>query len=459
MLLGAGFAGTAMAQSYSVQQPSSIRQMQFQQDDYSVADTQSGTTVSPSNTPPAPSAPAISAKADDKPAAEAPKEEPKAEEAKADDKPAEEGPYRLFHGPWLDCHHLDIRGHVDGGYTFNPDSPINRFNGPYGYNDRNGEIDINQVYLTAERLTKIENDCGEDYGYRADIMYGTDRRFVQTLPGTQWDSGWDNGNRFYGLAMPQLYGDLAINKLLLRGGHFYAPLGNEVEYADGNFFYSHSYAFLYAEPTTLTGGMGTYKVKDKLTVNAGIDTGWNEFTALNGKPNFFFGFNWTSKDDKFTLNEEILIGNTQPSGIDSTRTLLNTVATAKLGAKWHYAAELNFGHDNNNLGTGPASWWGWTNYMLYDINDCWGFGLRYEYMEDLDGAVVAQIGPPAFADPGSKWNELTLGLNYKPNKNVTLRTETRWDWAENGATNGNKPFVDNNANGQFTWGNDVIVRF
>ena len=62
-------------------------------------------------------------------------------------------------------------------------------------------------------MAKVENDCGIDYGYRADLMYGTDRRFVQTMPGTQWDSGWDNGNRFYGLAMPQLYGTFAVQQV------------------------------------------------------------------------------------------------------------------------------------------------------------------------------------------------------------------------------------------------------
>ena len=74
-----------------------------------------------------------------------------------------------------------------------------------------------------------------------------------------------------------------------------------------------------------------------------------------------------------------------------------------------------------------------TNYLLYDINDCYSFGLRYEHFEDLNGAVVTQVGPPAVAEPGSKWDDLTLGLNWKPNKNVTMRSEIRWDWAANGA--------------------------
>ena len=58
---------------------------------------------------------------------------------------------------------------------------MNRFNGPVGYNDRANEFDLNQFYVIAERVTKVENDCGIDYGYRADLVYGTDRRFVQTI--------------------------------------------------------------------------------------------------------------------------------------------------------------------------------------------------------------------------------------------------------------------------------------
>jgi hypothetical protein len=468
--VGALFAGTAMAQatmSYPVQQPSSIQQMAFQADDsagYAAADPlPAAPSASPSNQPPAPPA----AKAEEKPAAEKPKEEEKKEE----EKPAEEGPYKLFHGPWLDCEHLDIRGYAEVGYTNNPAYPLSGFNGPDGYNDLSNQVVLDQLYLIAERVAKVDNDCGVDYGYRADVMFGTDAHFVQTTPGTEWDSTWSGGSPFYGLAMPQLYGTLAYNKLTLQGGHFYAPCGYENPMPTENFFYSHTYGFLYGMPTTLTGGQATYKLQDKLLVNAGFDTGWNEFKALNGKINAMFGVNWTSKDDKINVTSEWFIGNTQPAGIDSTRTECCTDITLKLGDKWHYILENTVCHDSNQNGTGPASWTGWSNYLLYDINDCWGFGVRYEYFEDLDGAVVPGVGQGLETIPGvapvvvpvpvlgSKYNDVTLGLNWKPNKNVTMRTEVRWDWAQNSATLGQKPYADGTSNSQFLWGNDVVVRF
>ena len=424
--------------------------MAFQADEsagYAVADPvapptgAAATPASPSNQPPAPPA----ASSSEKPVRQALRNSRKEEEKKPDE-PAAEGPVKIFHGPWLDCEHLDIRGYFEAGYTDNPTWPLSRFNGPDGYNDLADTAVLDQFYAIAERVTKVENDCGLDYGYRADVMFGTDAHFVQTVKGSEWDSTWSGGSPYYGLAMPQLYGQLQYNKLTLEGGHFYAPCGFENAMPTENFFYSHTYGFLYGEPTTLTGGYATYKVKDKLLVNAGMDTGWNEFKAINGKLNAMFGFNWTSsdKDGKLNVVEEVFLGNTDTTGAESTRYLFNTVVNVKLGDKWVYSLENNFAHDSANPnGTGgPAAWTGFGNYLIYDINDCWGFGLRYEYFEDLDGAVVPGVGlggvateyppaSPAFV-VGSKYNDVTLGLNWKPNKNVTMRTEVRWDWASNG---------------------------
>ena len=108
-----------------------------------------------------------------------------------------------------------------------------------------------------------------------------------------------------------------------------------------NFFYSHTYGFLYGMPTTVTGGMATYKLQDKLLVNVGLDTGWNNWQSPNGKINAMFGVNWTSKDEdgKVNVTSEWFIGNMSPGGIDGTRTACITDITLKMGKKWHYVLE------------------------------------------------------------------------------------------------------------------------
>jgi hypothetical protein len=157
--------------------------------------------------------------------------------------------------------------------------------------------------------------------------------------------------------------------------------------------------------------------------------------------------------------------------------LFNTVVNVKLGDKWTYSLESNFARDSGIVPAAPGvapgglptsgAWTGFSNYLIYAINDCWGFGIRYEYFEDLDAAVVPGVGlggvatsyPSTASVLGSKYNDVTLGLNWKPNKNVVMRTEVRWDWASNGPGAGFKPYDDGGSNAQFLWGNDVVVRF
>lgn len=422
----------------------SAQQSAYQVSDssYAVADNQPNTVASPSNQPPAP---------------EAAKPE---EEKKEEEKPAEEEQYKLFKCPQLECRRIDVRGWLDAGFTWNPDNPTNRFNGPVAYNDRSNEGELNQLYFITERVTKVENDCGTDIGGRFDLLYGTDRRFPQTIPGTAWDSRW-NADRFYGLAAPQAYVDLAVNKWVFRAGHFLAPCGYESVMAPENFFYSHSYEFLYGQPTTMTGGMATYKINDKLSANFGLTTGWNEFESLNDKITWLGGFNWTSKDEKTTLAIEGFIGDTSPGGVDSTRTHACVVLTQKIGEKYRYALEMNFGNDPNVFtATVPnaqsnATWYGFSNYLFYDINNCWSAGGRYEYFSDLDGFVVAPVSGVAVTP--AIYNTVAFGLNYKPNKNLAVRSEVRGDWSASQADL--KPFEDGTKSQQFLWGTDVIVRF
>ena len=156
----------------------------------------------------------------EKPAAEKPKEEEKKEE----EKPAKEGPYKLFHGPWLECEHLDIRGYLEAGFTNNPTWPLSGFNGPDGYNDLANQGVLDQFYLIAERVAKVENDCGIDYGYRADVMFGTDAHFVTTTPGTQWDSNWNGGSSYYGIGHAPVIWHFAIQQVDAPGRPLLCPL-------------------------------------------------------------------------------------------------------------------------------------------------------------------------------------------------------------------------------------------
>jgi hypothetical protein len=440
------------AAATGLRQPRSVQQTAFEYDKYIAFGADNGAAASPSDQPAPPKSEGAAVGGEGK-AAEAQPQEQQKEEEKAE----EDTGFKLFKSSWLKCHNIDIRGWLDQGYTWNPDSPTNRSNLPVGYNDRSNDYMLNQLYFIAERVTKTDG-CGWDVGGRVDMLYGTDRRFV-TAAG--FDSNWNGVSPTTGLAMPQLYGDLALNDLIVRVGHILAPCGFENVMAPENFFYSHTYEFLYEQPTTLTGGQLIYKINDRLTTNAGIDTGWNDFTDVSNKLNYYGGFNWTNKCQTRTFALEIFSG-AQFAGVNSNRVLVNTVFTQKLGKKWKYALETNLASENNSPvafgGPRDASWYGIANYLFYEVNECWSWGMRYEWTEDRNGAVIPSGAVLATGLPAD-YNALTAGVNYKPNKNVVFRSEVRGDWATMLVNTNQRPFDDMTRSQQFLWGNDLIVRF
>ena len=278
----------------------------------------------------------------------------------------EEEGFKLFKLQSLTRRGIDVRGWIDQGFTGNPDNPTNRFNGPVAYNDRSNEYQLNQLYLIAERLTKTE-EGGWDFGGRIDLLYGTDSRFVLA---NGLDNRWNQSERFYGAALPQLYGDVAYNKLLLRVGHMLAPCGLENVMGPQNFFYSHSYTFLYAQPTTITGAMLKWQLNDRLSFNGGVDTGWNAFESINEKAGAFGGVNWSSPSERTTVALEFFFSNQQLAG-ENVRSHAALMVTHKVSDRLTYGFEYTHGFEDDAIltpnGSEDAKWYGVVNYLTYQV--------------------------------------------------------------------------------------------
>ena len=374
----------------------------------------------------------------------------------------EDPAWRLFSSSRLDDARLRIRGWIDQGSTWNPDSPANRFNGPVTFNDRSNEYQMNQLYLSAER--KTQNDgWGFDWGGRVDLLYGTDSRF---LVANGLETTWNESRRFYGAALPQLYADFAYDDLILRIGHFYNVMDFESPMAPENFFYSHSYSFQYGEPLTFTGILGMFKINDCWSVSAGVHRGWNQWEDNNGKAGLLFGFTWTSPDDDTLVNFGITLSDEQVDR-PSHMTAYSIVLSHRFNDRVRYAFEHNAGQETNAVarpggGFADAEWFSFVNYLFYDLSPCWSAGARLEWFGDSNGTRVIGLGAPKgfpWAGIPSHWNELALGLNYRPNHNVALRSEVRFDWADPTGPTPLKAFDDFSSNHQLLWATDLIVKF
>ncbi len=149
------------------------------------------------------------------------------------------------------------------------------------------------------------------------------------------------------------------------------------------------------------------------------------------------------------------------------------VVNQQLSQRLRYVFSHDLGHETDTPdaanGSDRATWYGFVNYLFYELNPRLSVGTRFEWFVDEDGARVVGLGDPkgsAWGDPlvapaaPGVWNEFALGVNYRPCPNLLFRTEARWDWVK--ALDANlplAPFDDFSDRSQFILGADAIVKF
>jgi hypothetical protein len=156
---------------------------------------------------------------------------------------------------------------------------------------------------------------------------------------------------------------------------------------------------------------------------------------------------------------------------------------------WTYVIQSDFGTQSDAVTRNPAApqsaqWYGINQYLFYKQNDCLTWGLGFEWFRDEDGFRVGgfllprpgfgpadrglpAIDAPAPAAPTARNNyvgsffQLTFGPQWRPNKNLLIRPNARYDWFDGQALNagGLRPFNDGKSNNQFTLATDVIFAF
>ena len=434
-MVGAIFAGTVLAEEgqRTLLQPGSIYRVAFDYDDYLYFAPQGGESVSSSDAPEA------------------------AEELPSTNAYCDVG---CDSASDSDCSRqrscrggdIDIGGWISAGIFANAYGATN--NGPLGFNDVGDGFTFNQAWIYAERVADT-GGFGVDWGFRVDYVFGVDGPDVQAFgsPAGSFDNPWDT-SRDYGSALPQLYGEIALNNLSVKLGHFARIIGWEVADAPDNFFYTHAYTMYYGEPFSHTGVLASYAVDDDVTVHAGWTQGWDT------------GFDNTFRADTF------LGGVSLPVGENATFTWV--VSAGDLGAAagdlymssivFEYAVTDNLTyilqHDLGSIsgvGAGNHDWYGINQYIQYQINDCWAAGMRIEWFCDEDGLrVPTPVG--GFGNAGSYY-EVTWGFNYKPRENVIIRPEIRYDWYHGSLGSGAQAFNAGADSEQFSGGLDFIVTF
>jgi len=416
----------------------------------------------------------------------------------------EDGPTRYLESGFSEATGIQTYGWVDAGIGANNwGAP---FNGPITFDDRNWQGMMNQLYLVNEKVLDTEKSWF-DWGGRIDLLYGTDYVFT-TARGLDAYAGGDPiglggpkwGSRYYGLAMPQLYGEFGFGDLAVKFGHFYTIIGYEVVPAIGNFFYTHAYTMQYGEPFTHTGILDTWTPNDQTTVYAGITNGWDNYSdpinivgianpgypGANSNAAFLGGVSFKDPDETQTLTITTSSGN-EPTSLlvpapIGNRSIISTVYVNELSDKLTYVFQNDNGWQFSAVGVPAvlgqqanlAQWYGINQYLFYNLSDTVVAGARLEWFRDNNGyRVVSGLRNALFGVPQGpgNWNggfqgnfwQATFGLNWKPNRNFIMRPELRYDWYspdKYGAAGTPLPFGRTfNEYGQLYGGCDAIWQF
>lgn len=347
------------------------------------------------------------------------------------------------------CCPITVGGWTQLGYH-NEQTPLSTsFGDLLAFNDVPGSIRLQQQYFYMEKVAEAPC-CGMDWGFRFDMMYGTDAQKTQAFGND--DATWDNSLGFdhgiYGWALPQAYAQVAAGDWSVIAGHFYTLVGYEVVTAPDNFFYSHALTMFNSEPFTHTGVLATYSGLDAVEVYAGWtlgwDTGFDQYTQ-NGTSgsNFLGGFSTSLTDDvAFTYITTIGDFGARSDGatygnagvIDDSAYSHSLVFDAALSDSLNYVFQSDLVAVRNGVGHDQV---GINQYLLYSLNDCWGAGVRAEWWKS----------------DSQSFYEVTAGVNYRPHANLVFRPEIRHDWTPSDAGYGD------GRDSETTFGVDMILTY
>lgn len=304
------------------------------------------------------------------------------------------------------------------------------FAGPY----KNSFI-LDQVDLQfARNMVNLANGDW-DAGFKIEAYYGSDAYFTHS------NGILDNNNKEGGASGPndqldllQAYVSLGIpvgTGLILEAGKFLTTMGYETIDPTQNLFYSHSYAFSYGTPFTMTGALVKYTFgdpssPDSTTLLAAVTRGWNQSTYdNNGQPDGVFQIK--SKTGGFGFTGNLLVG---PEGVLPYGPPDNADwwVVPEMILTWQASDQFDLGFD---LLYGDAThltqWFSGALYTKYQLDPHLAIGSRFEYYHD-GGGVTTGVG-----GVDTNYFEATFGVQLSPLpdsplfQSLTFRPELRFD--------------------------------
>lgn len=189
----------------------------------------------------------------------------------------------------------------------------------------------------------------------------------------------------------------------------------------------------YNEPFTHTGVLFDRQVTDEIKLYAGWTAGWDSgFANRFGGSTFLGGVNYTPTDN-LSLTYTTSTGD---PGVDSPGrsfvTMHSIIMDFAFGNGWNYILQGDLQYRESDAALAPGVFsgkqYGINQYLIRKINCRWSVGARMENFYAGEG-FGAPLNQP-LATPGSHYNALTFGLNYRPSASLVVKPELRYDWVD-----------------------------
>ena len=238
-----------------------------------------------------------------------------------------------------------------------------------------------------------------DWGMGLDAMFGRDARFLSSYIG--FDSKMETGHRSdgtesYGFAFPQVYGEVSVNNVAVKMGHFYTTFGYEAPIPSQRFFYSIGRS-VEVSPITHTGALATYKGIAGMEISAGWVMGENTLFERGYGESLVLGSVKLLDGNRTSLKYDILKGDGAmfDQGGDLFRN--DVVFTTKLDPLWETALLVNYGKFTPDGGD-AFKYTTLGGYLFYDLCPGWKLGGRAEWQRQWGGIDSNEFNDLGFRD-------------------------------------------------------------
>ena len=323
----------------------------------------------------------------------------------------------------LSSHGIRTFGWVEGGYTASStgsgllatETRQNRFG---------DEFLLNQIGLVVQKpLQQDRLDFGFDVRYfaGADAALGQPKGGIDDPP---------NNPRF-----GQDFRDLDITAHLpiiteggmdIKVGRMNTIIGYNGFLAPYRPLYSSDYQFFYSQDGAFTGALTNLHVNDQLEIWNGITLGANTFFTLRSNDSYCYIGQvnyWVQEEKRTRLTASVYAG---PDALFAAPGLsgdFDTMVELRVQQDWNeyftQVVQSNMGWDTNTpVGTG--SWYGLYSIGILHLSTKWDAIVRAEWFDDVKGTRTGF---------DTNYSEVTLGVNWHPNKFLEVRPEIRGDFA------------------------------